>query len=204
MKEAIIIGYSGHSYVVLDMLQLNKYKIKGYYEKSVKTSNPFNLNYLGSEDKLEKTETDIAIFITIGDNHNRNKIFHNLSGCSAQMPALFHPKSIVARTVKIDCASLVMPGSVINAFSIIGKGVICNTGCIVEHECVIGDFSHIAPGAVLAGGVLIGSNSFIGANSVVKQGIKVGKNVIVGAGSVIVKDVPDNSIVYGNPTKYKT
>ena len=203
MKQAIIIGYSGHSFVVLDMLQLNEYTIKGYYEKSIKSINPYNLKYLGIEDDLDKIETDIAIFITIGDNHTRNKIFENLNRYSEQMPALFHPKSTVAKTVKIGNASVIMPGSVINAFSIIGKGVICNTGSIIEHECIIGDFSHIAPGAVLAGGVLIGANSFIGANTVIKQDVKVGKNVIVGAGSVIIKDVADNSIVYGNPSKHR-
>ncbi len=66
---------------------------------------------------------------------------------------------------------------------------------------MVGNFSHIAPGAVLAGNVKIGSSSFIGANSVVKNGIKIGDNAIIGAGAVVVKDVPDNSLVYGNPAK---
>ena len=60
----------------------------------------------------------------------------------------------------------------------IKKGVIINTGAIVEHECIINDYAHIAPGAVLAGSVFVGANSFIGANAVVKQGVKIGKNVI--------------------------
>ena len=29
----------------------------------------------------------------------------------------------------------------------------------------------------------------------------MGKNALVGAGSVVTKDVPDNSIVVGNPAK---
>jgi sugar O-acyltransferase (sialic acid O-acetyltransferase NeuD family) len=201
MKEAVIIGYSGHSFVVLEMLQMNQFSVKGYYEKDVKHTNPFNLNYLGSEDEFENIGSDIFIFITIGDNFTRNKIFNKLSEYSAQMPAIFHPKSTVSTTAKIGKACLVMPGSVINAFSKIGKGVICNTGSVLEHECVIGDFSHIAPGAVLAGGVTVGENSFIGANSVIKQGVNIGRNVVVGAGSVVLKDIEDNSIIYGNPSK---
>ncbi|MCL5018367.1 MAG: hypothetical protein M1416_01215 [Candidatus Pacearchaeota archaeon] len=34
-------------------------------------------------------------------------------------------------------------------------------------------------------------------------GLTIGENAIVGAGSVVTKDVPANSIVYGNPAKLK-
>lgn len=201
MKEAIIIGYSGHSLVVLDILLANQYLIKGYCERSEKQLNPYNLQYLGSEDDLGDFGSNKFIFIAIGDNLTRSKIFNKLSEQKAQMPAVFHPMSTISATAKIGLASMIMPGSVINAFSVIGKGVICNSACVIEHECVIGDFAHIAPGSVLAGGVTVGANSFIGANSVIKQGVSVGRNVVVGAGSVILKDIEDNSIVYGNPSK---
>jgi acetyltransferase-like isoleucine patch superfamily enzyme len=35
----------------------------------------------------------------------------------------------------------------------------------------------------------------------VKQGVSVGANVIIGAGAVVLKDVPDNSVLVGNPAK---
>lgn len=47
----------------------------------------------------------------------------------------------------------------------------------------------------------IGDNVTFGANVVVIGNIKIGNNVIVGAGAVVTKDVPDNSIVAGNPAK---
>ena len=42
----------------------------------------------------------------------------------------------------------------------------------------------------------------IGSGSTILSKVTVGQNAIVGAGSVVTKDVPDNSIVAGNPAKF--
>lgn len=47
----------------------------------------------------------------------------------------------------------------------------------------------------------IGNNSWIGANSIITAGVSIGKHVIVGAGSVVTKNIPDYSVVIGNPAK---
>jgi len=47
----------------------------------------------------------------------------------------------------------------------------------------------------------IGSYCFIGANALILPGIKIGDHCIVAAGSVVNKDVPDRSLVAGNPSK---
>lgn len=51
------------------------------------------------------------------------------------------------------------------------------------------------------GKVSIGNNVFIGMNTIILQGVKVGNNVIIGANTVVNKDIPDNSVVAGNPVK---
>lgn len=43
----------------------------------------------------------------------------------------------------------------------------------------------------------------IGANATIIAGITVGKYAMVGAGSVVTKDIPDNTLWYGNPAKFK-
>lgn len=48
---------------------------------------------------------------------------------------------------------------------------------------------------------IIGDDVTIGANVVIIGNIKIGNNVVIGAGSVVTKDIPDNSIVVGNPAK---
>ena len=47
----------------------------------------------------------------------------------------------------------------------------------------------------------IGSYCFIGAGSIILPGVRIGNHCIVGAGSVVSSDVPDRSIVAGNPAR---
>ena len=79
--------------------------------------------------------------------------------------------------------------------------VILNSGSIVEHDCMIGDFTHIAPGAVLCGRVEIGSEAFIGANTTIANCRRIGKGSLIGAGSVVVKDIGEHKKAYGNPCR---
>lgn len=49
--------------------------------------------------------------------------------------------------------------------------------------------------------IKVGDNVWFGGNVVVLPGVTIGNNVTIGAGSVVTKDIPDNSIAYGNPCK---
>ena len=51
------------------------------------------------------------------------------------------------------------------------------------------------------GEIVIGDNTFVGARVSVLLGSTIGKNCIIGANSVIKGNIPDNSIVVGNPSK---
>lgn len=52
------------------------------------------------------------------------------------------------------------------------------------------------------GKIILRDNCYIGRGAFLMPGIIVGENSIVGAGSVVTQNVPDNSVVAGNPAKY--
>lgn len=194
----IIIGYSGHSYVICDILLKNKISIVGYCDRLKKEYNPFNLKYLGSE--LDYNFGDEEVLIAIGDNKIRKSIFYTLVG-KAAFGVAYHPTAEIGYGVQLGSMIMLGAKSVVNPLVKIGNGVIINTGAIVEHECIIGDFVHIAPGAVIAGNVNVGDNSFIGAGAVIKQGINICHDVLIGAGSVVVKDITQPGTYVGIPAK---
>jgi sugar O-acyltransferase (sialic acid O-acetyltransferase NeuD family) len=202
-NDAVIFGYSGHAYVVIEILMANKYRMIGYYDREQKEKNPFNINYWGTgsdESAIEEIKNCNA-FLGIGSNKIRADIFKKLIQNKISCPSVTHHNSIVSASVQIGSGTIIMAGATINTMTQIGTAVICNTSSVIDHECIIGDYAHIAPGAVLAGNVVVGNNTFIGANSVIKQGVKIGADVIIGAGSVVVKDVADGLTIYGNPAK---
>ena len=203
-KSIILIGYSGHAYVVYDIFKSQQQKVIGYCDQREVDKNPFHLTYFGSE-REEETLNIIRkndYFIAIGNNKIRKAVFEKLIQNKLRNPVIaIHKSAVIESEVILGAGTMIGSNSSVNALAKIGRGVICNTGSIIEHECIIGDFAHIAPGAVLTGNVEVGAGTFVGANSVVKQGIKIGKNVTIGAGSVVIKDVPDNVTIVGNPAK---
>ena len=201
-KSIVLIGYSGHGYVIADVVLENQWNILGYAEKEQLQHNPYNLNYIGYErdrDFFSNNNNEIEYVIGIGDNYIREKVFNLIIDNNKKPLSLISPSSIISNSVKMGNGVFVNKNVIINALVTIGVNVILNTSCIIEHGCVIGDSVHISTGAVLAGNVTIGKRSFIGANSVIKQGVVIGEDVIVGAGTVVLSDVPSQKTIVGNP-----
>ena len=49
--------------------------------------------------------------------------------------------------------------------------------------------------------IIVEDGASVGTSVTILAGVHIGKNAIIGAGSVVTKDVPNNTIVAGNPAK---
>jgi sugar O-acyltransferase (sialic acid O-acetyltransferase NeuD family) len=200
----VIIGYSGHAFVACGILKAAGTQVKAYCDVEEKKKNPFGLLYLGNERSQPAIDQirESGFFIGIGENLIRKKIFDLFASLKLYPVNAIHPSAIIDSTATISKQGIMIGANVcINPLSEIGMGAICNTGSIIEHECIIGGFAHIGPGAVVCGNVYVGDGSFIGAASVIRQGVRIGNNAVIGAGAVVVKDVKDNETVVGNPSR---
>ena len=200
-SKIVLVGYSGHAYVVAESYIENGNNLNYYSEKIESPSNPFNLEYLGLESDANFKGWDMTLnyILGIGDNNIREKIGNLILSKSKTLLNIIDSNAIISKSVIIGIGVYASKGALVNAFSTIGNFTILNTGCIIEHECEIGIAAHIAPGAVLAGNVKVGDRSFIGANAIIKQGVEIGNDVIIGAGSVILNNVESNTRLVGNP-----
>jgi len=201
-----LIGGGGHCKSVLDsVLSSNLYSEIGIIEKNNNTvKSLLNVFIIGCDDDLfELYQRGYSYaFVTLGSTGTseiRIKLFSMIEKIGFEIPNIIDPSAIISHHAILEKGIFIGKNVVINAGTYIGKGAIINTSSTIEHDCTIGEFSHIAPGTVLCGDVQIGKHSHIGAKSVVKQQIKIGVNTLIGMGSVVLKDVKDNVVAYGNP-----
>lgn len=93
----------------------------------------------------------------------------------------------------------------------IGKGFFIGHfgNIIINENAVIGENCNVAPGITIGqtnrgkkkGCPQLGNYVWVGTGSVLVGNIKVGNNVLIAPLSYVTIDVPDNSIVIGNPCK---
>mgnify|MGYP005811906287 CR=1 FL=1 len=200
-KPVAVVGYSGHSYVIIDILLNAGRMVTAYCDSNEKEKNPYHLNYLGSENEVIEELRKFDYFIGVGHNGIRRKVYQQLMSELGNPINAIHPSAVISASVEMKHGIMISANATINPLVTLGTGVICNTSSSIDHECVIGDFAHIAPGAVLCGNVMVGAGTFVGANSVIKQGVRIGQNVTIGAGTVVIRDIPDNTMVVGNPQR---
>ncbi|WP_300437990.1 acetyltransferase [Christiangramia sp.] len=193
----IVYGGSGHAKVILDIINSKDGESVTFIfddDKSIKTLYEFKVNHNWTEEMLNQKAV-----IAIGNNLTRKKVSDKIQNLFIE--ALIHRSAVISEEVKIDNGSVVMANAVINSSTKVGAHCIINTGAIVEHDVIIEDYVHISPSATITGNVTIGEGTHVGAGATVIPGVEVGKWVTVGAGAVIINDIPDFSVVVGNPGK---
>ena len=196
----ILIGGGGHARVVSSIIEAQETSIlEGVFDYNPK------IEALDGVENFQNYNPDLfpnaLAFIAIGDNRIRKQLAQTINHVFG---VIIHPSAIMDRLSSVEEGSVVMHRAVIQRGTQIGKHAIINTASSIDHDCILGDFIHIAPNATLCGGVVIGDETFIGAGALVLPQIKIGKRVTVGAGAVVTKNIPDGATVVGNPGKIIT
>ena len=205
-KEIIIIGFGGHGKVVYNVLLRTKlWRIVGYIDNQDQKLS--YIKYLGDDNELSKIRKKIkyaAIGIgQIKDYSKREQVYLKLKNIGYELPVIIAKSSIIMKNTIIGEGSFLAENTYLGPDVQIGKMAIINTGAVIEHESVIGDFVHISLNASLGGNTIVNDHSFIGLNAAIINGIKVGRNVIIGAGAVVNKDTEDNVTMAGVPACVK-
>jgi sugar O-acyltransferase (sialic acid O-acetyltransferase NeuD family) len=207
MDALALIGGGDHAKVVLCILnKLNRYRVVGYTDVK-NTGSLSGVTYLGSDEKLTAAATEhdpLNVVLTLGQTGlgtRRWKLWSQLDGVRLLFPAVVSPDAIVNEGVTVGDAVVVMDGAVINCGASIGRGGIVNTNSTIEHDVLLAEWVHVAPGATICGGSRVGRFSMVGAGATIIQGIKIAEGCVIGAGATVVKDLTEAGVYAGCPAR---
>jgi sugar O-acyltransferase (sialic acid O-acetyltransferase NeuD family) len=129
------------------------------------------------------------------DINIRVKVFELLLSSGFSLPELLHPRATIEASAKVGRGVQVFANAYIGAEAILEPCCMVNTNAVVSHDCHIGAYTHIAPGALLAGHVHVGEKTLVGMGVTTSVGICIGSGVRIGNGAIILADVPDKAII---------
>ena len=195
-NHIFLYGASGHAKVICEILESQHRIPHGLIDDNPLVTSLLDYPVYNNIQQAAVTADDQFI-ISIGNNRIRKTVAAKLNG--SQFATAIHSSAIISPRAAVGEGTVVMPNVSVNVHGNIGRHVILNTNCSIDHDCVIEDFVHISPNAALAGGVKVGEGTQVGIGACVMQNVTIGKWATVGAGAVIIRDVPDYAVVVGNP-----
>ena len=205
MQEIIVIGGGGHAKVVISILKKLGLRVIGYTDQHDKGA-ILGISYLGSDSILAELDNkrgcDAVIAVgQVGLGHQREDIWNNIRSQINRFPAIASPQAVINEDVTLGEGSMVMDGVVMNSGSVTGRGAIINSNSTIEHDVIMGDWVHVAPGATISGGVKIGSHTMIGAGAVVIEGLTIAADCMVGAGATVIRSLTEPGVYAGCPAR---
>ena len=201
---AILLGASGHARVVAGAAREAGIEMLGVcdpYLAAKGQSKWEDLKVLGPDDALSQYDPNQYVLLNgigILTGCTKRKDLHKkmlLAGW--QFSTILHPNAWVAPDVILMHGVQVMAGAVIQPGTIVGEGTIINTRASIDHDCKIGAFSHIAPGAVLCGSITMEDDVFIGAGAIVLPNLQLSAGAVAAAGSTITTNISQKKLSFG-------
>ncbi len=137
------------------------------------------------------------VFFRLANNayHRDKKLTYTFLKIIYKLRLVGHHQSEIPFTIKCGPGLYIghFTSIVINPLAVIGKNVNLHKGVTIGAQ----------PRGKRRGVPQIGDEVWIGINAVLTGNIKIGNNVLIAPNALVNFDVPDNSIVVGNPATIK-
>lgn len=199
-RKLVIIGAGGFAKAIIDSLDHELYKLEGFID-SVKSGMHQGVPILGHTLNDIKSASDYYYFIAIGDPDDRALWLEEIKKQNLETINIIDKTAIVSERSSLGTCIYVGKMAIINTDSSLEDGVVINTRALIEHGNYISYCTNVSTNVVLNGDVKVGKKTFIGSCTVVNGQLKIGSSSIIGSGSVVIRNIPDNVVVAGTPTR---
>lgn len=208
-QKVVIIGAGGFAREVLDIFDAcNKvggdYEVLGYIVESKYGEKGEIINgkpILGDFDWFERNDQEIFAVCGVGAPEHKFRLTNIALALGVPFNNVIHPSAILTDLISIGDGVIIAAGCILTNQIQIGNHVHINLDSTIGHDCIIEEFTTIAPGVHVSGRVTLGKGTYIGTGSAIIERLNIGEWSVIGAGSVVVRDIAPNTTSVGIPAK---
>lgn len=154
---------------------------------------------LGEVSRLNEPDVRFVNLIT-GSTQARFRTSVDAVARGAKFTNFIHP-SVDLNMTSLGVGNYIQESVILQAEVTVGDNSSIHMGSLIGHESTIGHTVFIAHAVSVSGCCRVGDGTFVGTNATILPRVTVGKWCVIGAGAVVTRDVPDYSVVVGNPAR---
>jgi len=209
MKHLLIVGARGWGREVFgftiqtEAFLKGEFDVKGFLDSKSDAFDGLNGQYppiLCSPEDYS-IQPDDVFFIAMGDSKWRKYYADIIEKKGGHFITIIGKGANVNSTASIGEGSFILPLATVSDNVIVGKHVIVHALSILGHDVKVGDFSTLESYCFLGGYSEIGTCSTMHVRSTLIKHKKIGNNAVIGACSLVIRNVKDETHVFGIPAK---
>ena len=201
-RNLIIVGGGGQANVIIDAMDKDVYENIYIEDPHIFDKKRYGVEIVDYAERLNLT--NLEFIIALGDNYSRYLAYKSLLQRFGEivLATIVHPTAYISKRAKIGKGSVVCGGVFVGPETVVGKGVILNTNCSVDHDCCLSNFVSVGPNAVLGGNVEVGERSVIAISTTISNNVIIGCDNIIGANSFVHRSIDrSREVWFGSPAR---
>ena len=207
MKHLLIVGARGWgrevfgSVIQTKAFREGEFNVKGFLDSKSNAFDGLNGRYppiLCSPEEYS-IQPDDVFFVAMGDSKWRKHYADIIEKKGGRFITIIGEDAVVNPTASIGEGSFISSWATVSDNVVIGKQVVIHVFSDLGHDVKVGDFSTLEAYCFLGGYSEVGICSTMHVRSTLIKHKKIGNNVVVGACSLVIRNVKDETHVFGVP-----
>ena len=207
MKQLIIIGARGfgrelYSFAKKAIGYNEEYTIKGFLDDKIDALEDYE-NYpliLGNVEDYEVSESDVFI-CALGSTKWKKHYVEIILNKGGTFINLIDKSVIFNQNVTVGTGCIISEFVILSNDTIISDFVTIHPFTNFGHDVVIGKYVNIGAHCFFGGFTVVEEEVVVNVRATVLDRLHIAKKAVVGAGSLVIRNVKENTTVFGNPAK---
>lgn len=205
----VILGAGGDAQVLAEAVRQAAatgvaLELVGFLDDGLAGTVAQGLRVFGSLDDWQKLEREVKLVPAIQKVRDMPRRVARLEGLGVpreRWATVIHPSAVVASNAEIGLGVYIAACATVQPGCRVGDFATLRAGAALGHDAEVEPHGYVGPNATLCGRTVVGTGAHLGPNGVVLDFKTMGRFSVAGVASAVTRDVPEFTVVMGNPAR---